>query len=102
VPAGAIASAALWAPIGLGLGALLRNQVATLAGIFLWLFFVENLLIDFVPGVGRFAPGAAAAAITGLDRDTLLSPVLGALLLALYAAATVVAGTIATLRRDVP
>lgn len=102
MPAGAIAAAALWAPIGLGLGALLRNQVATLVAIFLWLFFVENLLLDFVPGAGRFAPGAAAAAITGLDRDTLLAPALGALLLALYAAATAAAGSIATLCRDVP
>jgi hypothetical protein len=102
MPAGGIAAAALWAPIGLGLGALLRNQVATLIAIFLWLFFVENLLIDFVPGAGRFAPGAAAAAITGLDPDRLLAPALGALLLALYATAAAAAGTIATLRRDVP
>jgi len=102
MPVGGIAAAALWAPIGVGLGALLRNQVATLVAIFLWLFFVENLLIDFVPGVGRFAPGAAAAAITGLDRETLLAPAVGALLLGLYAAATAAAGTLATLRRDVP
>lgn len=101
VPVGAIAAAALWAPIGLGLGALLRNQVATLTTIFLWLFFIENLLIDFVPGAGKFAPGAAAAAITGLDPDRLLAPVLGALLLAAYAAAAAVGGWIATLRRDV-
>jgi ABC-2 type transport system permease protein len=33
VPAGGIAAAALWAPIGLGLGAFLRNQVATLVTI---------------------------------------------------------------------
>lgn len=102
MPAGGIAAAALWAPLGLGLGALLRTQVATLLAIFLWLFFVENLLIDFVPGAGRFAPGAAAAAITGLDPDRLLAPGLGALLLAVYAAATAAAGAIATLRRDVP
>jgi ABC-2 type transport system permease protein len=102
MPAGGIAAAALWAPIGVGLGALLRNQVATLLAIFLWLFFIENLLIDFVPGVGRFAPGAAAAAITGLDPETLLPPAAGALLLALYAAAAAAAGAIATLRRDVP
>jgi ABC-2 type transport system permease protein len=102
MPAGGIAAAALWAAIGLGLGALLRNQVATLVAIFLWLFFVENLLIDFVPGAGRFAPGAAAAAITGLDRDTLLAPVFGALLLAVYAVTIAAAGSIATLRRDVP
>jgi hypothetical protein len=102
MPAGGIAAAALWAPIGVGLGALLRNQVATLVAIFLWLFFAENLLLDFVPGAGRFAPGAAAAAITGLDRDTLLAPALGALLLALYTASAATAGLIATLRRDVP
>jgi len=101
VPLGGIAAAALWAPIGLGLGALLRNQVATLVGIFLWLFFIENLLVDFVPGAGRFAPGAAAAAITGLDPDRLLAPAFGALLLGGYAAATAAAGWIATLRRDV-
>ena len=102
MPAGGIAAAALWAPIGLGLGALLRNQVTTLVAIFLWLFFIENLLIDFVPGAGKFAPGAAAAAITGLDPDKLLAPAAGALLLALYAAAAAAAGWTATLRRDVP
>ena len=102
MPAGGIAAAALWAAIGLGIGALLRNQVATLVAIFLWLFFVENLLLDFVPGVGRFAPGAASAAIAGLDRETLLAPAFGALLLVLYATAIAAAGSIATLRRDVP
>jgi ABC-type transport system involved in multi-copper enzyme maturation permease subunit len=102
MPAGGMAAAALWAAIGVGLGALLRNQVATLTAIFLWLFFVENLLIDFVPGVGRFAPGAAAAAITGLDPERLLAPASGAFLLTVYAAASTAAGTVATLRRDVP
>jgi ABC-2 type transport system permease protein len=102
MPLGGIAAAALWGPLGLGLGALLRNQVATLVAIFLWLFFIENLLIDFVPDVGGFAPGAAAAAMTGLDPETLLAPAVGALLLALYAVAAAAAGTIATLRRDVP
>jgi ABC-2 type transport system permease protein len=101
MPLGGIAAAALWAPIGVGLGALVRNQVATLVAIFLWLFFIENLLIDFVPGAGKFAPGAAAAAITGLDPDRLLAPAFGALLLAAYATATAAAGWIATLRRDV-
>jgi ABC-2 type transport system permease protein len=101
MPAGGVAAAALWGPLGVGLGALLRNQVATLIAIFVWLFFIENLLIDFVPGAGKFAPGAAAAAITGLDTDKLLDPAAGALLLAAYAAAAAALGWIATLRRDV-
>jgi hypothetical protein len=102
MPVGGVAAAALWAPLGLGLAAVLRNQVATLVVIFLWLFFIENLLIDFVPGVGKFAPGAAAAAMTGLDPETLLAPAVGALLLSLYAVAAAAAGALATLRRDVP
>jgi ABC-2 type transport system permease protein len=100
--AGGIAAAAMWAPLGLGIGALLRNQVATLVAIFVWLFFIENLLIDFIPDAGRFAPGAAAAAMTGLDPETLLAPALGGLLLALYSATSIALGTLATLRRDVP
>ena len=99
---GGIAGAALWAVIGLGVGALVRHQIATLIAVFAWLLFIENLLIDRVPGAGRFAPGAAAAAITGLDRERLLAPALGALLLALYATAAAAAGSLATLRRDVP
>jgi ABC-2 type transport system permease protein len=102
MPVGGIVGAALWAAIGLGTGALLRNQVATLIAIVAWLFFVENLLIDRVPGAARFAPGAAATAITGLDRDRLLAPALGALLLVLYAAAAAAVGSLGTLRRDVP
>jgi ABC-2 type transport system permease protein len=102
MPAGGIAAAALWAPLGLGLGALLRNQVATIVAIFLWLFFVESLLLDFVPATGRFAPGAAAAAITGLDPERLLAPAPGVLLLALYAGTAAAGGALATLRRDVP
>jgi ABC-2 type transport system permease protein len=102
LPVGGIVGAALWAAIGLGLGGLIRNQVATLVSIFACLFFVENLLIDRVPGAGRLMPGAAAAAITGLDRARLLAPAFGLLLLVVYAAAAAAAGALATIRRDVP
>jgi hypothetical protein len=54
-----------------------------------------------VGDVGRFAPGAAAAAIGGQDPDTLLTPAAGLALLALYAAAAALAGSLATDRRDV-
>jgi ABC-2 type transport system permease protein len=102
--AGGAAAGALWATIGVGLGALVRHQVPTLIGICAWLLFVEGLLVGDVTGVGdvgRFAPGAAAAAITGQDPDTLLAPAGGLVLLALYAAAAGVAGALATARRDV-
>jgi ABC-type transport system involved in multi-copper enzyme maturation permease subunit len=102
--AGSGAAAALWAAIGVGLGAVIRNQVPTLIGICAWLLFIEGLLVGDVAAlgdVGRFAPGAAAAAISGQDPGTLLAPALGLILLAVYAAAATLAGSIAASRRDV-
>jgi ABC-2 type transport system permease protein len=102
--AGGTAAAALWAAIGVGLGALVRDQVPTLIGICAWLLFVEGLLVGDVANVadvGRFAPGAAGAAISGQDPDTLLAPGIALVLLALYACAAAVAGALATERRDV-
>jgi len=103
--AGGAAAAALWAAIGVGLGAVVRNQVPTLIGICVWLLFVEGLLVGDLIGavgdVGRFAPGAAAAAISGQDPDKLVAPAVGLVLLALYAAAAALAGSLATARRDV-
>jgi len=101
---GGATAAALWAAIGVGLGAIIRNQVPTLVGICAWLLFVEGLLLGDVAdvaAVGRFGPGAAAAAISGQDPDKLLAPGVGLVVLALYAAAAALAGSLATARRDV-
>jgi ABC-2 type transport system permease protein len=102
--AGSTAAAALWAAIGVGLGAVVRHQVPTMVGICAWLLFVEGLLVGDVADVsdvGRFAPGAAAQAMSGQDPDTLLAPGVGLVLLAVYAVAAAVAGSLATARRDV-
>ncbi len=102
--AGAGAASALWAAIGVGVGALVRNQVPTLIGICAWLLFVEGLLVGDVAGLGgvsRFLPGSAAAAISGQDPGALLAPSVGLVLLTLYAAATALAGALAISRRDI-
>ena len=102
--AGGTAASALWAAIGVGLGAVVRNQVPTLIGICAWLLFVEGLLVGDVAGVGdvgRFAPGALGMAISGQDPDTLVAPELGLVLLSAYAGASALAGLVATTRRDV-
>ena len=103
--AGGTAATALWAAIGVGVGAVVRNQVPALVGLCAWLLFFENLLVGDVAGVGgvgRLLPGAAGKAISGQDPDTLVAPAVGLLLLALYAVAAGVAGALATSRRDVP
>jgi ABC-type transport system involved in multi-copper enzyme maturation permease subunit len=102
---GTIVMSALWAALGVGLGAVVRNQVAAIVGLFAWVFVVEIILFQYLPGVGRYAPGAAGTAMTG---DTvgdssvhLLSAATGGAVLAAYAAAVVVAGALVTSRRDV-
>jgi hypothetical protein len=96
--AGGTAAAALWATIGLGIGALIRNQVGTLIGLCAWILLIENLLL-FVPDVARYTPGAAGLALAG--RPDELPAAAGALMLILYAVAASASGWLATLRRDV-
>jgi ABC-2 type transport system permease protein len=102
--AGGAIAAALWAAIGVGVGAIVRHQVPTVVGIAAWLLFVEGLLVGDVTGVqevGRFAPGALGMAASGQEPDTLVTPVVGVLLLSAYALAAALAGVVATTRRDV-
>jgi ABC-type transport system involved in multi-copper enzyme maturation permease subunit len=102
--AGSAAAAALWAAIGVGVGALVRHQVPTLVGLCAWLLFVEGLLAGDLVGlgeIGRYLPGSAASAISGQDPGTLLAPVAGLALLAAYAGVAALAGAVAISRRDV-
>ncbi len=98
--AGGAAAAALWAGIGLAVGAIVRNQVTAIVGIFVWLQIIEKLLEDSLPGVSRYTPGAFGQAIAGQGTGTLHSPVVGALFLAVYAGAAVAIGWRMTIRRD--
>ncbi|CAN5579633.1 ABC transporter permease [soil metagenome] len=98
---GGAVAAALWAAIGVGVGAVVRDQTTALVGICAWLLFVENLLVgDLAGGAGRFLPGALGRAISGQDAETLMGPWVSLVLLALYAAAAAIVGRMATVRRD--
>jgi ABC-2 type transport system permease protein len=103
--AGGAAAAGLFAAIGVGVGALVRNQVGALVGLCVWLLLIETTLIGNVPSAGKFAPGASAGAIAGAiqtqDAANLVAPAVGLLLLVAYAAAAAGLGAIATARRDV-
>jgi len=96
---GSVASA-LWAVIGVGVGALVRNQMPAVIGILAWVLFIEGQLIDNAPNLGRLAPGPLGRAISGMSPDILLAPGVAALLLVHYAVAAAAGGRLATTRRD--
>ena len=102
---GGAAASGLCAAIGVALGALVRNQVATLLGITAWLL-LEPLLLGSAPSVAKFAPGAAAGALAGatatVSSSKLVAPAIGAALLVLSAIVMAAAGAAAISRRDVP
>jgi hypothetical protein len=106
VLAGVVLVLVLYGPIGIGVGALVRNQIAAVVLSLVWIFVAEALLIALLPDVGRWTPGGATNAVLQLGSaplaggDALLPVWGGALLLAVYAAAFSAAGAALTLRRD--
>jgi hypothetical protein len=96
--AGGATAAALWAAGGVGVGALVRNQVGAVAGLCAWMFLVESTTESFIPDLGRLLPGGAGNALAGNTDE--LSAAVGGLFLVLYAAAVSAAGWLAILRRD--
>jgi ABC-2 type transport system permease protein len=97
---GGAAAAAFWAAAGVGVGALIRNQVGAVVGLCAWMFLVESVSEGFVPGAARFMPGGSGLALAGNSDE--LSAAVGALLLVLYAAALAAVGWLATVSRDLP
>jgi ABC-type transport system involved in multi-copper enzyme maturation permease subunit len=98
---GGIASVALFGMIGVGLGAIIRNQVGSVITLLAWGFIVDNLLFGLVPSVGRFTPTRSQDALMGLTTDHLLSPAAGAAILIAWTAALAAVGLALTTRRDI-
>jgi Histidine kinase len=82
---GLTATTALHAVLGVGLGALVRNQVVAVVAGLVWMR-VEGMLPDVLhrPRLGRWLPEGAAAALTG-PGDATLPMWAGGLLFAAYA-----------------
>jgi ABC-2 type transport system permease protein len=102
---GVLADVALFAVIGVGLGALLREQVATVVVLLIYLFVLENVLtsIRAFHGWTLYLPGQAQEALIGSTlADRQLLPVWqGGVLLAAYGAVLATVGTLLSVRRDV-
>jgi ABC-2 type transport system permease protein len=102
---GAVLVLVVYGPVGIGVAALVRNQIAAVIGALSWIFVAEALLIALLPDVGRWTPGGATNAVLQLGEDAttrgeLLPAWAGAGLLVAYALAFSVIGTVLTLRRD--
>ncbi len=109
---------ALWVLIGIGVGTLVRNQVAAVVGVIAFTQFVEPILrtvgsfVDGIADAARFLPGAASDALVGASLYSTLGSGTGAgseplawwiggLVLLAYAAVILVLGYLTSWRRDV-
>jgi ABC-2 type transport system permease protein len=105
---GAGMATALAAAIGVGVGAVIRNQVGAILAVLALLYIAEPLL-GFIPGLGtavqQYGLGGLAAAATqtvGFPASThLLGQPAAALILAGYATAALLAGAALLRRRDI-
>lgn len=107
---------ALWSAIGVGLGALVRNQVAAIVIVLAFTQFLEpilrvaSLFNSVTQAIGQFLPGAASDGLVGASflsvggmggGGAILDWWQGGLVLLAYAAAATIGGYLTTWRKDV-
>jgi ABC-2 type transport system permease protein len=96
----------LYAALGLGVGALMRNQVGAIVVVLAWVFVIENLL-GIIPG--GFGDAVKKYGLTGVGNSlartaghaTRIGQVPAGLLLLGYALTLVIAGTMIVRQLDV-
>lgn len=103
----------VWAMVGVGFGAALKNQVVAIVVVIAFTQLVEPILrvalglIDATTGVPKWLPGAAGEAITGSSfysvtgLNDLLSRWQGLVVLVGYGLVLAAIGRFTTLRRDI-
>jgi ABC-2 type transport system permease protein len=112
--AGAVVGAALLAALGVGIGSLVRSQLATVIGIFVWAIIIESVIGGLYTSVRPYLPYSAATTLAGSKLgNAAFGPAHGlsgggplpfagaAVLIAAIAAAAALAGSRTTLRRDI-
>ena len=105
----------LWAAIGVGLGVLVPNQVASIVIVLAFTQFIEPLLrlsasfLEVTARIGNFLPGAASDALVGASIFTVASPAgaaplhwwQGGLVLLGYALVATIIGYFVSWKKDV-
>lgn len=107
---GGIIASGIWGVIGVGVGALLRNQIAAVVGILLYRLLIEGILsaIPKVQAAFPYLPGGATSSLLSTTSQStvdlgydLLSPWAGGALLLAYGIVFAVIASLLTVRRDV-
>jgi ABC-type transport system involved in multi-copper enzyme maturation permease subunit len=104
IAGGAVLGCALFAILGVALGTLIRNQIAAILGVLVWVIIIEALLVSFLPRIGKWLPGGALNGIlqtTGINNTTYLPVWAGALVLIGWTAVFAAVAAATTQRRDV-
>jgi ABC-2 type transport system permease protein len=101
VYAGVVVSFALLCAFGLGIGAIVRNQVGAIIAA-IAVFFVISALPELLPGsIGEYFPAQTVGTLHGrAEGDGTLTQVEGGLFLAAWSLALVAIGTVLICRRD--
>ena len=98
---GPIIAAALGAMLGVAIGTLIRDQAAPIVALLGYAFAIDAVLFGAAPSVGRFLPGKAGDALSGLPAHDLLTPGAGAVVLALWTLVFAAAALVRSDRSDV-
>jgi ABC-2 type transport system permease protein len=102
--AASLVALVIYAVIGVGLGALLRNQVGAIVGGLVYLFVVESIIrsVPATAGAYKWMPGGALEALTAtFEGPELLEAWQGGLVLLAYGLIAAFLGTVLAVRRDV-
>ncbi len=112
--AGAVMGAALLAALGVAVGSLVRSQLATVIGIFVWAVIIESVIGGLYTSIRPYLPytaatilagaklgGAAFGPAHGLNGGAPLPFAAAAALIAAIAVATALVASRTTLRRDI-
>ncbi|WP_084963498.1 ABC transporter permease [Thermoactinospora rubra] len=110
IVSGVLATLVLYTLFGIGVGALVRNQIVAIVAVAVWMFVLEPL-VNAVPAlqpVGRWTPAGAASALTNpqadlgpVSLDYLLPAWAGAAVLLGYALVFAAVASLTTVRRDI-
>lgn len=97
---GLCAAGALWAVLGVGLGAVVRQPVPAVVVALLWVLLIENLAAGLLGGAGRYLPGQTAQVLARGAGET-SDVVLAAGVMVAWAVALWALGWTMLRRRDV-